>query len=507
MSARWPRILTPTQLSQILRQQKNPLTALRVFNEAKEKYPNYHHNGAVYATMIGILGNSGHVPEMKNVIDQMRKDSCECKDSVFVTAIKTYARTGLLDEAISLFNCISQFNCINQTESFNTLLQIMVKESKLEAVHHLFLENSFGWEVKSRIHSLNLLMDALCQQKRSDLASQVFQEMYYQGCYPGRDSYRILMKGLCDDGRLTEAIHLLYSMFWRISLKGSGKDVVVYRTLLDALCDNGQIDEALEILSKILRKGLKAPKRFHCHLDISQCNDGNDVEATKRLINEALIRGGVPSLASYTAMAVDLYNEGKIDQADKVLEEAWDRGFKPSLLTYEAKVTALCRQGKVNEAVDVIEVEMVKGNCIPTVRLYNILLKGLCDARKSAIAAAYLKKMAGQLGCVADQETYNILLHGLCQDGRFVEASRLLEQMCIRSFRILDDDSYDILIQGLCSIGRQYEAVMWLEEMICQGKLPRASIWNSLVASFCCNMADIHDDPEIFIFKKLSSYP
>ena len=40
---------------------------------------------------------------MKEVIDWMKEDSCECKDSVFVNAvIKTYAVAGLLDEAVSL---------------------------------------------------------------------------------------------------------------------------------------------------------------------------------------------------------------------------------------------------------------------------------------------------------------------------------------------------------------------------------------------------------------------
>ena len=75
----------------------------------------------------------------------------------------------------------------------------------------------------------------------------------------------------------------------------------------------------MEILDKILRKGLKAPKRCFNHLDLSQCSTGEAIEGTKRLINEALIRGGIPSLASYSGMAIDLYNEGKIIEANKVL--------------------------------------------------------------------------------------------------------------------------------------------------------------------------------------------
>ncbi|KAJ4847461.1 hypothetical protein Tsubulata_019165 [Turnera subulata] len=489
MSIRWPRFLTPTQLSQILGSQKNPFTALKIFQEAKEKYPNYQHNGPVYATMIGFLGKTGHVAEMKEVVEQMREDSCECKDSVFVTAIKTYAKAGQLNEAVSLFKSISQFNCVNWTESFNTLLQIMVEESKFEAAHRLFLENSFGWEVKSRIRSLNLLLAALCQRNRSDLALQVFQEMNYQGCYPDRDSYRILMRGLCEDRRLNEAIHLLYSMFWRISQKGSGEDIVIYRILLDALCDNGHAKEALEILGKILKKGLKAPNRFR-RLDLSRFDNGEDMEATKRMINETLISGGIPNSASYATMAIDLYNEGKIDQADKVLNETIDRGFRPSLPTYEAKLAALCKAGRLDEAVNVIEVELAKGYCIPSVKMYNVLMRGLCDVGNSTLSVSYLKKMAKQVGCVPNEETYSILVHGLCQDGDYVKASRLLEEMLIRS-HWPPIETYNKLIHGLCSIGRQYEAVMWLEEMISQGKVPESSVWKSLVTSVCCDRTGI----------------
>ncbi|KAK4577809.1 hypothetical protein RGQ29_028076 [Quercus rubra] len=432
MTVRWPRLLTPTHLSQIIRNQKNPLTALQIFKEAKYKYPSYCHNGPVYPTIIGILGNAGQICEMKEVIDWMKEDSCECKDSVFVNTIKTYARAGLLDKAISLFRRIPQFNCVNKTESFNTLLQIL---------------SSYGWEVKSRIRSLNLLMDALCQRGRSDLSLQIFLEMNYQGCYPNKESYWILMKGLCNDGRMNEATHLLYSMFWRISQKGND------------LYDNRQVEKAVEILGKILRKGLKAPKRCFQHLDLNQCSSGEDIEGTKRLINEALIRGGIPSLASYSAMPIDLYNEGKISEANKVIIQMKERGFRPTNLIFEAKVAALCRGGNVDVVVKVIEEEM-DGNCLPKVMAYNI-------------------NMAKKLGCNADKKTYSIVIDGLCRESRYLEASQVLQGMLRKSYWPCVD-TYNILIRGLCSMGRQYKAVLWLDELISQEVEPEIFWWSSI---------------------------
>lgn len=485
MSIRWPRVLTPSYLAQIIQLQKNPLKALQLFNEAKSRYPTYYHNGPVYATMISILGKSGRITEMKDVIEKMREDSCECKDSVFVSAIKTFAEARMTDEAISLYDNIPQFNCVNWTESFNTLLKILVNENRVEAAYHLFSESSYGWRVSSRIQSLNLLMNALCLKNRSDLALQIFQEMDYQGCYPNRDSYAILMNGLCQDRRLHEAIHLLYSMFWRISQKGSSEDIVVYRILLDALCDNDQIEEATEILSKILRKGLKAPSRCCHRLDLTRCNNGKDIESIKRLIHEALFKGSIPSLASYTAMSVDMYKDGKIVEADNVIAEMQNKGYSPTPSIFEAKVEALCKQSNINEAIKVIEEDMVKANCLPNPRVCNIVLKTLCNEGKSIQALEYLNKISKQkLGSKADKESYGIVLEMLCRQRRFVEASQLLEKMSIKSYWPCVN-TYNLLIRGLCSLGRQYEAVVWLEEMLSQGKLPETLVWDSLLSLFC----------------------
>ncbi|CAM8987512.1 unnamed protein product [Rhodiola kirilowii] len=366
MPVRWPRILTPTQLGQIIREQKNPLTALHLFKEAEVRYPNYRHNGPVYGTMINLLGSSGRITEMKEVIDKMKLDSCELKDEVFVGAIRTYARVGFLDEAVSLFKNLPQFNCVNWTKSFNTLLELFINESKLDVAHKLFIENSCGWEVKHRLRSLNLLMAALCRHNRSDLA-----------------------------------LH--------ISQKGSGEDIVIYRTLLDALCDNGQVKEALEILGKVLRKGLKAPNKCRRLIDnYTGCKPSDeDVERVKALINEALITGSIPSSISYSSMAIDLYAEGKIPEANQV-EYKKQRGV-----------------------VD----QMLEMNIVPTVKIYNIVIQGLCNHGKSTSAAGYIDKMSKQIGCVANKDTFDALVEGFCQEQKFIEASSVLEKMVGSSFQ------------------------------------------------------------------------
>ncbi|KAL0340108.1 UNVERIFIED_CONTAM: Pentatricopeptide repeat-containing protein [Sesamum radiatum] len=196
------------------------------------------------------------------------------------------------------------------------------------------------------------------------------------------------------------------------------------------------------------------------------------------------MRGGFPSSDGYRAIAIDFYSERRIADGDKVLEEMHRKGFKSSLRIYEAKVAALFAAGKVDEAVDVVEREMMANNCVPTIKLHNIVIKGLCDLKESAWAVRYFEKISRQVCCVPDKETYEYLVDGLCCDGKYMEASRILEKMLINSYWP-GDEIYNKLIRGLCLIGKPYKAVMWLEEMISQAKIPEVSVWCSLVSSVC----------------------
>lgn len=421
----------------------------------------------------------------------MKTDFCPCKDAVFAKAIRIYSQAGMLNDALRLFNEIPGFNCINWTNSFNTLLQILVDAGDLEGAYRLYTENSNCWEVKMQSCSFNLLISALCKVGRPRLAVGVFEEMCWQLCFPDRETYLILMRGLCDAGDLETATHLLYSMFWRISQKGSGSDIVVYRVLLEALCDCGRVEEANMLLNKILKKGLKTPKCHYRNLDIvSEFEKGRSVDDIKRVINEALVKGSVPNSASYSAMIVDLYVEGKIAEGTSVFNKMRERGFSPSIQIYEAKIRAFLEKGEANAALEVLEEEMVEGNCVPGENIYQLVIEGLCKEGKSERGVECLKKMARQVACVAGKGIYEVLVDGLCKEGKFIIASQVMDFMVDRK-HWPSANIFNNVVGGLCRMGRTYQAVLWLEEMLSQGKTPEASVWELLVAAVYHSSLDV----------------
>ncbi|XP_028556046.1 pentatricopeptide repeat-containing protein At1g05600 [Dendrobium catenatum] len=491
-TVRWPRVLSPNYLAMLIRQQKNPLNALHLFNSASLRHPSYRHNSAVYSAMVDALSSPLRPHLLLRLLHQMSLDSSPAHDRVFSRAILALDRADHHQDALFVFRrLIPPSNCPSSPLSLISLLRILLSRGLLRSALHLLL--SLGSDT-SRLgtQGINLLIDVACRLRRPDLALHAFAAIRELCCYPDRDTYRILMKALCDAGLLDDAVHLLYSMLWRISRKGCDADVVVYRTLLESLCAAGRIELAEEILGKVLKKGLRSPRARQAFQRPVLSVAGN-LEEMKRIIDEALVVRGVRSLASYNAMITDLYAESEFAHAGKMLDEMRQKGFRPLVSMYEAKIAALCREGRVEDGIRVLEVEMVANDCVPTARSYNLLMEGLCVKGESTRAMRYLDRMDRQLGCVAQKESYEILVDGFCAEGLFLDAANVLEKMHRRKYWP-ECKIFGRVIQGLCSIGRIYEALLWLEEMLSQGKMPEASVWSSLV-DVLFGMPTIEKDP------------
>nr|CAD1844283.1 unnamed protein product [Ananas comosus var. bracteatus] len=433
---------------------EGPHAALRLFDAAPELYPSYRHNPHVYSALLHSLSllsppSPSPSPSPSPLLLRVLLSSPSHVDDPLLSRSLPSLSPSL---ALSLFRSLPlsfSSSSARWTLSFHSLLRLLLlshpQPQHLRAAMDVLLESSRRSDVAVELgpETLDLVVSALCRRlRRPDLALSAALPASRGLCFsPDRRTYRTLVKSLCDAGMLDEAAHLVYSMLSRISQKGCDADVAAYRALLEALCAAGRGADAEAVLGKVLKKGLRAPRRRRAFRTPELA--GKSLEEARRIIDEALVVGGVESLASYEAMA-GIY-------------------------------------GRADDAVKVLEVEMVEKNCVPTVRTYNLVMKGLCQEGKSLKAVRYLKRMDKQVGCVANKETYEILANGLCSEGLALEAAQVLDRM-LKWHHRPENATFGSLIKGLCSLGRRYEAILWLEEMIGHGRAPPDCVWASLVS-------------------------
>jgi pentatricopeptide repeat domain-containing protein 1 len=76
-------------------------------------------------------------------------------------------------------------------------------------------------------------------------AMNLFKEMHCRKIIPDVVTYTTLIDGLCNVGRLADAL----KVFEDILVKGYNLDVYAYTVMIKAFCNKGFFDEALTMLS------------------------------------------------------------------------------------------------------------------------------------------------------------------------------------------------------------------------------------------------------------------
>ncbi|MQL80331.1 hypothetical protein Taro_012754 [Colocasia esculenta] len=278
----------------------------------------------------------------------------------------------------------------------NALLGALVDEGgDLQSVVFVYKEMVKGG-VTADVQTLNYLIEALFQASRVDSAMVQFRRMKAKGCVPNSQTFELVMRNLCVNGRVDESVKVLDEMFECGSMKlfqlmkvmGVHPDSSVYGALICCLCENGDLNSAVHLLKEMLEKGLAPEANVHVSVVNGFCKLGKLDEATIFLDESNALK-----VEPYNALVQGYCGEAlcesqNVGKAFEVLGRIVVSGYRPD--------------------------EMLVGGCLPDEKTYYLLIHGFCTANMTRDAVLLFDQMI-YLGFIPSAELVDALLSHLAK--------------------------------------------------------------------------------------------
>ncbi|KAM1755676.1 hypothetical protein ACFX12_007980 [Malus domestica] len=318
--------LSPNEVLQVFTSVRDPnsiLTALDHYSKRKDYKP----NEALYTLIIAKLAEARLFDAIDSVMARIKGESkCRLSDDFFRSVIKAYGNVGgFINRAIDTLYDMPRYGCWPSVKTFNFVLHLLVSTKMFEVVHEVFLEAPrLGIEIDAC--SLNIIIKGLCEFGKLDGALQVLDEFPKQRCEPNALTFSTLMHGLCVNGKVDEAFGLLK----RMEDEGIDPDTITFNILIAGLRKRGRFDEGIKLLEEMKFKGCDPnpgsyQEVLYCFLDAQRFLEAEG------FMSWMISKGVGPSFVSYKALIHGLCKENLVQDVEWVLKQMIRQGFLPKM--------------------------------------------------------------------------------------------------------------------------------------------------------------------------------
>ncbi|XP_048431183.1 putative pentatricopeptide repeat-containing protein At1g13630 [Pyrus x bretschneideri] len=156
-----------------------------------------------------------------------------------------YVKLGSVAEAIKLYKQIIEKGINPSTVTFNTLIHGFCKIGKLVEARRMLDTIELHGLLPSPV-TYNTLMNANCEHDRGML--ELLQDMEAKAVEPTHVSYTVVIKGLCKQGKLWDAVHLVEKMY----AKGLTPDQITYNAIIKCFCKAQDFEKAFQLHNEML---------------------------------------------------------------------------------------------------------------------------------------------------------------------------------------------------------------------------------------------------------------
>uniref|UniRef100_A0A0E0LG21 BHLH domain-containing protein n=1 Tax=Oryza punctata TaxID=4537 RepID=A0A0E0LG21_ORYPU len=389
--------------------------------------------------------------------------------------LRSFCLTARPHIALRLLRTLPDRGCHARAVAYCTVVCGLYAHGHTHDARQLF-DQMLHSHVFPNLPAFNKVLHALCKKGDVLEAGLLLGKVIQRGMSINLFTYNIWIRGLCEAGRLPEAVRLVDDM-----CAYAVPDIVTYNTLIRGLCKESMPQEAVHYLRRMMNQGC-FPDDFSYNTIINGYCKISMVQAATELLKDAVFKGFVPDQVTYCSLINGLCAEGDIERALELFNEAQAKGIKPDIVVYNSLVKGLCLQGLILHALQVMN-EMAEDGCHADIQTYNIVINGLCKMGNISDATVVMND-AIMKGYLPDVFTFNTLIDGYCKRLKLDSALQLVERMW--AYGITPDAiTYNSVLNGLCKAGKVNEVNETFQEMILKGCHPNPITYNILIENFC----------------------
>ncbi|KAK8955524.1 Pentatricopeptide repeat-containing protein [Platanthera guangdongensis] len=461
-------ILTPAEVSEILKSFRSPHKALDFFRFVKT-LPGYRHDCFAYNRILNILTRSSAEQEIiSKIVDEMEKEGVKGNIStvnILIGAVGARRSDRCLELA-------KKWDLRFNGYTYKCLMQAYLRSRDVDRAFKVYEEmRRRGYKLD--IFAYNMLLDALAKAHKVDLCYRVFEDMKEKHCQPDQYTYTILIRMSGKTGKINEIL----SFFDDMVGKGYSLNLIAYNTMLEALAKNRMVSEALILLTRMIGRDCR-PNEFTYKVILSMLAAEHQLHRLNEVVE---VSNKYMTKSIYSYLVKTLSKLGHANEAHSLFCSMWNFHDEGDRDAFVSMLETLCNEGKTTEAIDLLNKIHEKGISTDTM-MYNIVFSALGKLKQLSEIQTLYKQMKDS-GLPPDIFTYNILLSSFGKVGLVDNALELFEEM-ESSVCKPDVISYNSLINCLGKNGNLDEAHIRFEEMQEKGLNPDVVTYSTLIECF-----------------------
>ncbi|PON83359.1 Pentatricopeptide repeat [Trema orientale] len=318
--------LAPNEVLRVFSTIRDPnsvVSALDCYSKRKDYKP----NEALYTLILNKLAEARLYDAIDGVVCRIRAErNCRLSDEFFRNVIRVYGvLAGRINKAIETLFDMPRYDCWPTVKTFNLVLNLLVSARLFDVVHEVYVgAPKLGIEIDACC--LNILVKGLCECGKLDDALKVLDEFPQQKLKPNALTFSTLMHGFCVYGKVEKA----FGLFERMEKEGVDPDTITFNILISGLRKQGRVDEGMLLLERMKLKGCD-PNAGSYQEVLYGLLDTERFSEAKEFMRKVISKGVSPSFKSYKALIHGLCKGNQLEDVDWILKQMGRQGFVPKM--------------------------------------------------------------------------------------------------------------------------------------------------------------------------------